>query len=307
MEQFISSLTEIGTGLRSKTVTLDPGLAKELLASQSHNRTIKRDLVDGLARDIKEGRWELNAQPILIDSEGHLGDGQHRYLAVIKAEVAVPVVVTFGIAPTAFTTLDSGRSRTPSDVLFISGEKSTGYLSRALNLISLDKHGSMRKNRWSESATNSEREQLLEEHPEIRDSVQRCEKAKGVISAGTLAYVHWRGHQIAPQAADDFVDALATGANLPVDNPAHVLREMLLKNKVNRRKKLQGPAVLAYVIKAFNAFAKGESMRKLTLRPTDGFPEFVLPEQVRKAYEDHEAQSRPPQTGPVQSETGALG
>jgi hypothetical protein len=162
----------------------------------------------------------------------------------------------------------------------------------------------MRKNRWSESATNSEREQLLEEHPEIRDSVQRCEKAKGVISAGTLAYVHWRGHQIAAQAADDFVDALATGANLLVDNPAHVLREMLLKNKVNRRKKLQGPVVLAYVIKAFNAFAKGETMRKLSLRPADGFPEFVSLEQVR---ETHEAQGLPTRTGPVQPETGALG
>jgi hypothetical protein len=306
--QFISSLPEIGGGLRSRMVELDPQLATLLLGTQGHNRRIKRDLVERLTRDIKEGRWELNAQPLLIDSEGHLGDGQHRCLAVIKAGKAVPVVVTFGIAPTAFATLDSGRSRTPGDVLYVSGEKSTGYLSRVLNLISLDKHGLMKKNRWSESATNSEREQLLGEHPEIRESVQRCEKGKAVISTGTLAYVHWRGHQIAAQAADDFVDALVTGANLPVDSPAHVLREMLLKNKVNRRKKLQGPVVLAYIIKAFNAFARGETMRKLTLRPSDGFPEFVSPEQLREAAGKREAtQVHAVQVGPDQPASGMLG
>jgi hypothetical protein len=211
--KFVLSLPEIGGGLRSRTVDLDPELAQQLLDSQGHNRRIKRDLVDRLARDIQEGRWQLNAQPILIDSERHLGDGQHRCLAVIKAAETVPVVITFGIAPTAFATLDSGHSRSPGDMLYVRGEKSTSNLSRVLNLVSLDKRDLMRKNRWSEAATNSEREQLLEQHPEIRDLADRCAKAKPIISPGALAYVHWRGRQVSEQVANGFVEAVITGAS----------------------------------------------------------------------------------------------
>jgi hypothetical protein len=142
--------------------------------------------------------------------------------------------VTHGIAATAFATLDSGRSRTPADLLSLKGEKSTGNLTAALNLISLDKRGSMKLNKWSEAATNPEREQLLERYPEIRQSVSLCEKAKGVISVGILAYVHWRGRQIDAATADEFVESLAIGVNLSEDNPAFVLRETLLKNKAMR-------------------------------------------------------------------------
>jgi len=236
--------------------------------------------VERLARDIREGRWQLNAQPILIDSEGHLGDGQHRCQAVLQAEMTVPVVVTFGIAPTAFATLDSGRSRTPADLLSLKGEKSTGNLTAALNLVSLEKRDAMKRNRWSEAATNPEREQLLQQHPEIRASVTRCEKAKSVISVGVLAYVHWRGRQASEQAADDFVDSITTGANLAENNPAFVLRETLLRNKVNRNKKLQRPVIVAYTIKASNAFAKREPMRHLSWKALEGFPEFVSREQL---------------------------
>ena len=286
LQDFILSLPEIGGGLRSKTLDLTPQLAQQLLSSQNHNRNIKRDLIDRLARDIREGRWQLNAQPILVDSEGHLGDGQHRCRAVLQAEMTVQVVVTHGIAPTAFATLDSGRSRTPGDVLSLKGEKSTGNLSAALNLVSLDKRDSMKRNRWSEAATNSEREQLRQQHPEIRDSVTRCEKAKTVVSVGILAYVHWRGRQVAERAADDFVEALTTGANLSEDNPAFVLRETLLRNKGSRNKKLQRPVIVAYTIKAFNAFAKRERMRKLSWSDREGFPEFVTSEQLLSSREE---------------------
>jgi hypothetical protein len=280
LDDFVHSLPDIGGGLRSKALELTPHLAQLLLDSQSHNRHIKRDLVDRLARDIREGRWQLNAQPILLDSEGHLGDGQHRCQAVIQAQIAVQVVVTYGIAPTAFPTLDSGRSRTPADLLSLKGEKATGNLTAALNLISLDKRGAMKRNRWSEAATNPEREQLLEEHPEIRDSVAVCEKAKAVISVGILAYVYWRGHQVAESLADVFVEALATGANLSEDNPAFVLRETLLRNKGSRNKKLQRPVVVAYSIKAFNAFLKQEPMRMLSWKAREDFPEFISREQL---------------------------
>lgn len=284
IQDFIDSLPEIGGGLRSRTVELNSSLAQILLDTQSRNRRVKPTLVEKIARDISEGRWQLNAQPLLIDSEAHLGDGQHRCLAVIRSGRSVPVVVTFGISANAFATLDSGLSRSPSDMLFLRGEKATTNLSRALNLVSLYKRGLMKRNRWSVVASNAEREQLLEEHQDIRDSVRRCEPAKPVIAPGVLAFVHWRGHQLAEHAANQFVDAVAIGANLADDSPAFVLRETLLRNKANRKKKLQAPVILAYTIRAFNCFARSETMRKLTWREREGFPEFLSPQQSSEAF-----------------------
>ncbi len=302
LDDFISSLPEIGGGLRSKTVDLTPDLARLLIASQQHNRNIKRDLVERLARDIREGRWQLNAQPILIDIENRLGDGQHRCLAVIQAQVSVPVVITHGIAPTAFATLDSGRSRTPADLLSLKGEKATGNLTAALNLISLEKRGSMKRNKWSEAATNPEREQILQQHPEIRESVALCEKAKAVISVGIFAFVHWRGRQIDVEIADAFVELVASGANLSEENPAFVLRETLLKNKAMRNRKLQRPVIVAYAIKAFNAFARREAMRQLSWKSREEFPEFIEREQMVKAA----GQEAAPPTDPVLSKESLL-
>jgi hypothetical protein len=119
---------------------------------------------------------------------------------------------------------------------------------------------------------------LLEQHPEIRDSVALCGKAKGIIAPGVLAYVHWRGRQVAEKAADEFVEAVATGTNLAEENPAYVLREVLLRNKASRKKKLLAYVILAYTIKAFNAYAKNEPMRLLRWTEREGFPEFISSE-----------------------------
>jgi len=119
--------------------------------------------------------------------------------------------------------------------------------------------------------------------------VRRCEPAKPVIAPGVLAFVHGRGRQLAERAADQFVDAVAIGANLSDDRPAFVLRETLLRNKANRKKKLPAAVILAYTIRAFNCSAMSETMRMVTWREREGFPELLSPLQSPEAFSEQTA------------------
>ena len=69
-----------------KVVKVTKKLVDSLLAKNERNRPIKKDHVAMLVRSIKAGRWRLNGDPIVIDGNGYLMDGQHRLTAFKEAD-----------------------------------------------------------------------------------------------------------------------------------------------------------------------------------------------------------------------------
>ncbi|WP_375263945.1 hypothetical protein, partial [Palleronia sp.] len=77
-----------------RSVIVTPELAKRLLRFNTHNRKIQPNHVKMIARDIKEGHWMMNAQPICFTanpfapdadtSNTRLLNGQHRLQASIQ-------------------------------------------------------------------------------------------------------------------------------------------------------------------------------------------------------------------------------
>lgn len=61
----------------------------------------------------------MTHQGIAFDKNGILRDGQHRLTAIVDEGRDAKMVVTFGIAPEAFSVMDTGSRRTASDVLEI--------------------------------------------------------------------------------------------------------------------------------------------------------------------------------------------
>src|SRR4029077_2631307 len=93
-------------------VDLTPELAAELLASPpEHQRKITQNHVNRLARAMSAGEYMFNPQPLIIDTNGALLDGQHRCHAVKQSGVAVPVVIARGADPDVFSLVDTGRTR----------------------------------------------------------------------------------------------------------------------------------------------------------------------------------------------------
>ncbi len=109
--------TTIQTGIE----TITPTIAKDMLENNAHNRKPNMGNVNKIAKALKSGEWQINGQAISIDSNGAIGDGQHRLMACMQTGVNFDTVVVRGISPDAFKTIDIGKNRSAGDVLGISG------------------------------------------------------------------------------------------------------------------------------------------------------------------------------------------
>jgi hypothetical protein len=84
---------------------------------------------------------------------------------------------------------------------------------------------------------------------------------------------------------ETFMTELGTDSKEPVEGSPIVALQKVLEEDANSREPMKKHQVLGYIIKAFNAWHAGESVRKLTLRVNEPFPQFVSPEPVRQAAE----------------------
>lgn len=107
--------------ITSTIEVITPEKAAEYLNHNVHNRKLNKGQVAYYARMMSEGKWALNGQAIVFDTEGNLLDGQHRLQAVIMAQVPIQSFVVRNIVGGAFTTIDQGKARTASDVFSIEG------------------------------------------------------------------------------------------------------------------------------------------------------------------------------------------
>ena len=76
--------------------SVTPAKAAEWLASMGRNRNVKEPSVAMYANDMVNGNWKISPQGIAFDEAGTLFDGQHRLRAVVRAGLAVPMLVLRG-------------------------------------------------------------------------------------------------------------------------------------------------------------------------------------------------------------------
>lgn len=105
--------------IRRELIT--PEIAKAYLEHNTKNRSISDPTVDSYAEDMKNGRWcESTGIAISFDTNGVLADGQHRLLAIVKANVPIWSYVCTGCAPGSV--YDENRVRSSRDNLKMNAE-----------------------------------------------------------------------------------------------------------------------------------------------------------------------------------------
>jgi hypothetical protein len=108
---------------RTDTRVIDANEAKSLLAKNvKGNRPINRGWVEFLKSELKEGRWHITNDAIVVSAFGELLNGQHRLTACV--ETGLPIMVAFmsGVPRESYLAMDRGRKRTVSDVTNIEPE-----------------------------------------------------------------------------------------------------------------------------------------------------------------------------------------
>jgi hypothetical protein len=119
-----------------------------------------------------------------------------------------------------------------------------------------------------------ERLVVLQQHPDLFESIEffmsKCRHASRIAASTSVAHiVHYYGTKNhGRKAADRFFMYLNTGLApegeppLTANHPAYRLREMLMRIKQEQRRVRQ-PHAYALWVPAWNAFATGETLRRL--------------------------------------------
>jgi hypothetical protein len=261
-----------------EVISVTPELAEQWLANNTHNRNLREQAVLGYARDMEAGRWAENGESIKFATDGTLLDGQHRLTALTLAKVTLPMLVVTGLEARAQETMDDGRKRTTADVLTLRGESNSVTTAAVARRAYMWTQGTYSKSGYIRP-TNQEVLNFFNEHPEIRRSAQLAVQVRNAnpLPASVAGLTHWLFSQIDTSDAAEFFHLLISGAIVPETHPVLVLRKRI-QTEAAKPGRVDEDHMLAFVIKAWNAYRAGEQISFLRYKPGGANPEkFPMP------------------------------
>jgi hypothetical protein len=263
-----------------KKLLLTPTIAKQYLESNVNNRNVKNRLVTQYANDMINGRWKIDTgETIKISKSGTILDGQHRLLAVIKANLPVYFHIVTDLEESVFDVLDTGSKRNASDVFKIKGAKMDNTLPSIISFYNMLHHGRKYNRDKKGDSTNSA---LLEQY--LKDEQFWYKLGLRTMSwydafakilppsfiGGFYAYLIDKNEI----KAYEFMNQLCTGINIQNDT-IYMLRNKLMQDKMSIRK-MDVNVRVALVIKTWNSYIKNQNIKILKFdHIREEFPEAI--------------------------------
>ena len=255
-------------------VRVSPALAEMLLAINTQNRSIRDQRVKKYGRDMREGNYRNNGQPIIVSDTGELNDGQHRLLACINTGCTFVTDIKFGAIRETMSTVDTGAARTPGNALAFAGYKDPNNLGRAALFVwQIDTFGRL-VNASGAKPTHAQILETVDANPGLQESLPMGRSLKKVnlttIGLGTAIDYLLRRRDKTQGAA--FMRKLADGTGLSDK------RDPILKAR-NRLMEITGAGGvgpdmnrMAVVLLAWNAFRRNERPRSVKWHSGLDFP-----------------------------------
>lgn len=269
-------------------VDITPDIAKKWLAQNTHNRNLRERVVNGYAADMRDGNWVEDGQSIrfakgdvvLLDKPpitgGALLDGQHRLSAIVKADVAVRMLVVSNLLDSTQETMDTGAKRSLGDVLKLRGEERYVPLAAVLLRVYLWDVEGQRRSMKADRARPTHRQllQFLEERPELRRSAEIGSRVRNSVplSSSSAGLCHWLFSRIDQSDSAFFFARLVDHAGLVPGDPIYALRRVI-ENFAKDKGRVGEEHLTALAIKAWNAYREGRQVQLLTYKPGGASPE----------------------------------
>ena len=263
-------------GVSMDRVVLTPAMAERLLAGNTKNRAVIKSYLKNMEQVLVRNEWRFNGEPIIISSTGRVLDGQHRLIACVNTGVPIDTILVRGVDESVFATIDRGVSRTVGNVLSIDGVEHYNSVAASLKIF----HGFCSTGGqiydgggWTGGFSASVARDLLGKHEAIKASVRRSLGCNHYKSKSLLGGLHYILSLSDAALADDLLEVLTAGAT-DKDRPFNVLREHLIYTRMNRVS-MGNRSAAAKTIRAFNAEATGEWIKKVQWKPDGQFPRVV--------------------------------
>ena len=253
-------------------------------------RNLSESHVVHLAQQMKAGQWECNGEPIIFDENDNLIDGQHRLNAIIRSGVAIETLVVDGVKQSSFVTINSGKSRSNSDVFSIKGTANYNNIAtcvngvmnyrRALKVMKTITDG---ETKWTQiggslnASVRPSKVDMVKEYESHADKYQQsihlASRSKKIMQMGPLAIVAAMG--LIDGTHQDFVEpffiTLANGIFPHENHPAYRLKSRFEQNR-NSKLKLSSNTLLLLTAKAWNLYALEKECKVLRVDSEIAFP-----------------------------------
>jgi hypothetical protein len=204
-------------------VTATKKLITELRALDTHNRKKKKNHVDYLRKEIKDGRWTLTNQGVGVGVSNYIVDGGHR-LEAIELEGYPPVqfILARGLPDNAQKYVDQHAKRSMADTLTLFFDSAiSNQVIACLNVI-------IKVERAWDSLKPSP-DILIAKFEEVESSIKRTvavEKSSRIAAPVFAALVNVH-HQSGDDRVLQFAEQLIRGEMLQSGDPALTLRNWL--------------------------------------------------------------------------------
>jgi hypothetical protein len=253
-------------------VFIGPAEARKLLDANPRNRNLNVHVARTYSRLMKEEKWPFVADPIRVDTDGFLMDGQKRMWAVENSGVTLEFVLVTGLAPETQAFMDIGQKRSPGDVFAINKAPNamraaaiTGIVMRYEMVKLLDTKYGIEAGELLEYYQDPDNTQLIDRAAVVAARVVTDMSVPPAVIGG----VHVVVSRISdPFAVNEFFEKLAKGFGLTEGMPVASLRGWLIRRHADRLKATRGEYFWA-VARAWNEYAVGGQLFRINL-PSGG-------------------------------------
>lgn len=272
--------------------TMTPLVAKLILEKyNSANRNISPVHVESMARDMANNGWKGHVgDEITFDWNGILSNGQHRLAAMVKSNTFQQAVVRFGLDPESKLAEGRGRQKQYADILSmihkdLPNRNEQAALVRMLCSFFKNQHNPQNIS-GNFKPTNSELHEVYNKHGADLYESYKFVNENGInrVTVDTNgAFVHFllKNSKYGKAKADEFILAVANGANLGPDDPRLIVRNRLMDNKgvrkitkgqrvtVSWRHQSAKDIVMGLMIKGWNDWLQGKTWTTKQRNPVE--------------------------------------
>ena len=262
--------------MKTEVRKVNKATAEMMLKKNYSNRKLTMSNVRFLSRQMKEGKWLFDGQPIRFDEFGRLLDGQHRLNAIIHSDTEQEFLIVSGIPSDSFKVMDTGKNRSGGDALSILGVEYANYVSATARLVIKHKKGSYSVTGSESKISNTDVVEWYENNKEVvevaKKSYDLYKAFSKVLSMSYIMYLIYVFSEKNVIEAELFIDELCYGTNIDRKSPSNVLRRVLISDKMSKSS-MSANHKNAIIFKAWNAFRMKKSISILRYnKETENFP-----------------------------------
>lgn len=282
IKQLTDAMDEAVNKCEFDIIKITPETAIEWLKLNTDNfRPLSPDTIRDYANAILNGRWTIPESAITFGLDGVLSNGQNRLHAIVESGVPTWSMVIWNYPDNP--EMDTHKKRKLADNLRRIGVSDVNSVAAAVRILWKFRSGRLHTIGSTDTGiTYGEYVELFKQNPGIESAVRKAAKCSSLLSRAFLGFLYYIIKDDNIVLADEFIEKLATGAELQENHPILKLREALNKNSNKEgfdRKEIKYLA--AITIRAWNYYIDSRECKHLRWRSIqEPFPKIICSEEL---------------------------